>query len=137
MRLSTKRSWRPKANGHLNPDSTFSSTAFMMCIWSLGGDSSFILPFFAQWLLWALGACRAHRALLAHLALLAHWALPAPQKPSLGYILKSRAFCASKGDRNSLVLFLWLLLSFSLFICVLDRISLDLEGQQDEGREED
>ena len=84
IELSTMGSCGPKANGHLNPDSTFSSTAFMMCIWSLGGDSSFILPFFAQWLLWALGACRAHRALLAHLALLAHWALPAPQKPSLG-----------------------------------------------------
>jgi hypothetical protein len=84
IELSTMGSCGPKANGHLNPDSTFSSTAFMMCIWSLGGDSSFILPFFAQWLLWALGACRAHRALLAHFALLAHSALPAPRKSSLG-----------------------------------------------------
>ena len=51
--------------------------------------------------------------------------------------MKSRPFLASKRDRHSLVLFPWLLLSISLFICVLDRISLDLVGQQDEGREED
>ena len=60
-----------------------------------------------------------------------HWA------PVLTFFLKIRAFWISKGDRHSLVLFLWLHLSISLFICVLDRISLDLVGQQDEGREED
>ena len=60
-----------------------------------------------------------------------HWA------PVLTFLLKRRAFWVSKRDRHSLVLFPWLLLSISLFICVLDRISLDLEGQQGKGREED
>ena len=60
-----------------------------------------------------------------------HWA------PVLTFFLKIRAFWISKGDRHSLVLFLWLHLSISLFICFLDRISLDLEGQQEKGREED
>ena len=60
-----------------------------------------------------------------------HWV------PLLTFFMKSRSFWVSKGDRHSLVLLPWLLLSISLLICVLDRISLDLEGQQDEGREED
>ena len=60
-----------------------------------------------------------------------HWV------PLLTFFMKSRPFLASKRDRHSLVLFPWLLLSISLFICFLDRISLDLEGQQGKGREED
>jgi hypothetical protein len=50
--------------------------------------------------------------------------------------LKNIAFWVFKGDRHTLILFPWLIISFSLFISLLGRISLDIEGQQDKGREE-